>query len=189
MSGCESGVTMAGRARSSGQATAEQEDTATKAEVRSGDGGELTKDVRPSQPAEGGGEGRRAATLNLPFVTAEFRAPDLHVPSRDELGAAARGARSMLPSRSAMLFYGGLAVTAVVGAIEWPVAAAIGVGSALASRGAANPQPGGDAPQTGGTQPESTQAEGTQTPGKQTAGVQTPGTARHAGGGSTNGDK
>jgi hypothetical protein len=80
-------------------------------------------------------------------------------------------------------------VTAVVGAIEWPVAAAIGVGSALASRGAANPQPGGDTPQTEGTQPESTQAEGTQTPGKQTAGVQTPGTARHAGGGSTNGDK
>jgi hypothetical protein len=63
------------------------------------------------------------------------------VPSRKELGDAARGARSMLPSRSSMLFYGGLAATAVVGAIEWPVAAAIGVGSALASRGVANPLP------------------------------------------------
>jgi hypothetical protein len=31
-------------------------------------------------------------------------------------------------------------VTAAVGVIEWPVAAAIGVGAALASRGEANPQ-------------------------------------------------
>jgi hypothetical protein len=138
---------MAGRARSSGQPSAQQDENETRADATSGDGGELTKDVRPSQPAEGSAEGGRAATVDLPFVTAQFRAPDLHVPSRDELGAAARGAWSMLPSRSSMLFYGGLAVTAVVGAIEWPVAAAIGVGSALASRGAANPQPAGGGPQ------------------------------------------
>jgi hypothetical protein len=106
------------------------------------------EDVRPSQPAEGRAEGSRSATLNLPFVTAQFRAPDLHVPSRQELGSAARGARSMLPSGKSMLFYGGLAVTAAVGAIEWPVAAAIGVGSALASRGALDPRPGGGAPRT-----------------------------------------
>jgi hypothetical protein len=85
--------------------------------------------------------GARTATLTLPFVTAQFRAPDLHVPSREEVGGAARGAWSMLPSGKSMLFYGGLAATAVVGVIEWPVAAAIGVGSALASRGAANPRP------------------------------------------------
>lgn len=102
-----------------------------------GDGGTMTE-ARADAP--------RTATLDLPFVTAQFRAPDLHVPSRQELGSAARGARSMLPSRSSMLFYGGLAVTAVVGAIEWPVAAAIGVGTALASRGAADPRPGGGTP-------------------------------------------
>jgi hypothetical protein len=102
---------------------------------------------QPGQQDDGGSrtEARAAAahtaTLNLPFVTAQFRAPELHVPSRDEIGAVARGARSMLPSTSSMLFYGGLAVTAVVGAIEWPVAAAIGVGSALASRGGADPRP------------------------------------------------
>jgi hypothetical protein len=97
-------------------------------------------------------EAARTATLNLPFVTAQFRAPDLHVPSRDEIGAAARGARSMLPSRKAMLFYGGLAVTAAVGAIEWPVAAAIGVGTAVASRGGADPRPvSAETPATGGS--------------------------------------
>jgi hypothetical protein len=102
---------------------------------------------QPGQQDDGGSrtearaEAAHTATLNLPFVTAQFRAPDLHVPSRDEIGAVARGARSMLPSRSSMLFFGGLAVTAAVGAIEWPVAAAIGVGSALASRGGADPRP------------------------------------------------
>jgi hypothetical protein len=108
--------------------------------VRSG-GGELTRNAE----AAGGG---RTATLNLPFVTAQFRMPDLHVPSRDELGSAARGARSILPSRSSALFYGGLAVTAAIGAIEWPVAAAIGLGSALASRRAADPAPVGRTPET-----------------------------------------
>jgi hypothetical protein len=108
--------------------------------ARSG-GGELTRSV-------GASEGGRTATLDLPFVTARFRMPELHVPSRDELGSAARGARSMLPSRSSALFYGGLAVTAAIGAIEWPVAAAIGVGSALASRRATDPAPAGHTQET-----------------------------------------
>jgi hypothetical protein len=111
---------MTGRARNGGQQSGRQGDGGAKAEDRT--------------------QGGRTATLTLPFVTAEFRAPDLHVPSREELGAAARDVQSMLPSRSSMLFYGGLAVTVAIGAIEWPVAAAIGVGSALASRGAADPR-------------------------------------------------
>jgi hypothetical protein len=53
----------------------------------------------------------------------------------------------MLPSRKSLLFFGGLAATAVAGVIEWPVAVAIGVGTALASRGEANPEPRGGTPQ------------------------------------------
>jgi hypothetical protein len=79
--------------------------------------------------------GARTATVNLPFMTAQFRAPDVHVPSRDELAGAARGAWSLVPSRGTALFVGGLVVTAVAGVIEWPVAAAIGVGTALARSG------------------------------------------------------
>jgi hypothetical protein len=135
---------------------------ATKArttERQEGDGGRTemvseqgtAEDVRPSQPAEGRAEGSRTATLNLPFVTAQFRAPSMHMPGRQDLGNAARGARSMLPSGKSMLFYGGLAATAALGAIEWPVAAAIGVGSALASRGAVDPRPSGGTPRTAET--------------------------------------
>ncbi|GAA1255906.1 hypothetical protein GCM10009609_18870 [Pseudonocardia aurantiaca] len=115
----------------------------TSGEAQNQGGGTLTQDVGPSSPAEGSAEGRRSATLNLPFMTAQFRAPELHMPGRDDLSGAARGVQSLLPSKGAALFYGGLAVTAVIGAIEWPVAAAIGVGTALASKGAANPEPRG----------------------------------------------
>jgi hypothetical protein len=95
----------------------------------------------------GNGEARRepTATLDLPLVTMQFRAPHLHVPGRGDVEAVARGARSWLPEPKAALYFGALAVTAALGVIEWPVAAAIGVGMALASRGEANPQPSGSA--------------------------------------------
>jgi hypothetical protein len=102
--------------------------------------------VRPEEPAEGRIEGKRTATLNLPFVTAEFRAPELHAPIWGDVNAAARGAQSMLPSGKSLLFFGALAVAAAAEIIEWPVAVAIGVGSALAGQGAASPAPGGPKP-------------------------------------------
>ena len=138
---------MATKARTSGQQTEQREGGRTEMVSEQG----TAEDVRPSTPAEGGAEVSRTATLNLPFVTAQFRAPSLHMPGRQDLGNAARGARSMLPSGKSMLFYGGLAATAALGAIEWPVAAAIGVGSALASRGAVDPRPSGGAPRTAET--------------------------------------
>ena len=138
---------MATKARTSGQQTEQREGGRTEMVSEQS----TAEDVRPSQPAEGGAEGSRSATLNLPFVTAQFRAPSLHMPGREDLGNVARGARSMLPSGKSMLFYGGLAATAALGAIEWPVAAAIGVGSALASRGAVDPRPSGGAPRTAET--------------------------------------
>ncbi|WP_433297635.1 hypothetical protein ACQPZQ_19110 [Pseudonocardia sp. CA-142604] len=67
--------------------------------------------------------------------------PDLQLPSRAELGWVVHTAQSMLPSGRSLLFFGGLAATAIAGIIEWPVAAAIGVGSALAGQGATNPEP------------------------------------------------
>jgi hypothetical protein len=142
---------MAGKARQTATATGDAAAAAPAAQPGGGaeaGGGTstLTEDVRPEQPKEGNGEGERSATLNLPFVTAQFRAPHLHLPGRADLDAAARGARSVLPSPKSLLFFGGLAATAVAGVIEWPVAAAIGVGTALASRGEANPEPRGGMP-------------------------------------------
>jgi hypothetical protein len=135
---------MAGKAREAERRPDAAQARATQAGGTNG--GESAAPAEQAQQEQPTG-GRRTATLNLPFVTAQFRAPELHAPSREDLGAAARGARSMLPSGKSLLFYGGLAATAVAGVIEWPVAAAIGVGTALANQGAASPAPSGQAGQ------------------------------------------
>jgi hypothetical protein len=90
--------------------------------------------------------------VDMPLMSAQFRAP--HLPGREEIGSAASSVRSMVPSPTSMLFYGGLALTAALGVIEWPVAVAVGAGTALASRAAAGPasQAGTD---RGERQPES----------------------------------
>jgi hypothetical protein len=102
-----------------------------------------SRKVTGAEPEGRAAAGTRTATVNLPFVTAQFRAPDLHVPSRKEVGAAARGVASFLPSPKAALYFGGLAVTAALEIIEWPVAVAIGVGTALAGQGETRLEPQG----------------------------------------------
>jgi hypothetical protein len=159
----ERGGAVAGRPRTTDKSTGETrppgKPTGT---VSAGETSGLTGEVRPDRPAEGHFEGKRSATVNLPFMTAQFRVPDIHMPeihmpevrppSREDLDSAGRKALSVLPPPKTLLFFGGLAATAVVGAIEWPVAAAIGIGSALASRGEVKPEPRGDGPQAGGMQ-------------------------------------
>ncbi|HEY6595399.1 MAG TPA: hypothetical protein VI011_15075 [Asanoa sp.] len=99
----------------------------------------------------------RTTTVELPFVTAQFRLPRIQtprtlrppirtswiraprwsaprVPSRLEVRAAARGASSFLPPPRRLAYYAGLGALAVLEVIEWPVAAAIGVGTAVAVR-------------------------------------------------------
>lgn len=72
-------------------------------------------------------------------MTVKFHAPHLphvslpHV-SRQEAGQAVDAAKSFLPPPERMAYYGGLGALAVAGLIEWPVAAAIGVGTVIAQR-------------------------------------------------------
>ena len=109
---------------------------------------ETPEATKTGQPAGNGGAtseatggaptGPRTATLNLPFVTAQFRAPRITMPHmlspnvrRDELTAAAQTARSFLPPPKQALYYAGLAALAATEVIEWPIAAAIAVGVAV----------------------------------------------------------
>ncbi|GAB3579599.1 hypothetical protein GCM10027445_48390 [Amycolatopsis endophytica] len=91
----------------------------------------------------------RTATVNLPFVRAEFRTPDVHlpkipVPDRDEVNAALHTARSFLPPPRQLAYFGGLGLLAAVELIEWPVAVAIGVGAAVVGRGKGDQKQQGD---------------------------------------------
>ncbi|GAA4221984.1 hypothetical protein GCM10023075_11950 [Streptosporangium album] len=69
-------------------------------------------------------------------MTVQFRPPHLHLPhiNRQEAGQAVDAAKSFLPPPERMVYYGGLGALAVAGLIEWPVAAAIGVGTMIAQR-------------------------------------------------------
>ncbi|MGH3941849.1 MAG: hypothetical protein ACRDTG_25130 [Pseudonocardiaceae bacterium] len=87
---------------------------------------------------------KRTATVNLPFVTAEFRAPEIHLPSipdRSDLTGAVSAIRERLPSPAQVAYYAGLGVLGVLELVEWPVVLAIGVGTAIAQRSSRLPEP------------------------------------------------
>jgi hypothetical protein len=91
-------------------------------------------------------ERAHGATVNLPFVTAEFRRPDVHLPDlrlpgREDVEGVVTTVRENLPPREQMAYYGGLGLLAALSVIEWPVAAAIGVGTMVAQRAGGGTSP------------------------------------------------
>ncbi|GAA1008199.1 hypothetical protein GCM10009556_021800 [Acrocarpospora pleiomorpha] len=85
-----------------------------------------------------GGPDEELLELNLPMVSLQVHRPHMHVPHMDTSWAARamRTTRSAMPPPEQLVYYGGLGVLAVLGAVEWPIAAAIGVGTMIASRAA-----------------------------------------------------
>jgi hypothetical protein len=85
-----------------------------------------------SKAERGGGEAAQGATIPIPV-------PEIHtrrVSVPDKVGEAKQAltGQRRLPSGRMLTFYGALAATAVFGVIDWPVAAAIGVGTIIARR-------------------------------------------------------
>jgi hypothetical protein len=77
-------------------------------------------------------EAAHGPTVHLPGVTAEFHRP--HLPGRNEFAFAVGTARQYLPPPRHLAFYTGLSLAAALGAIEWPVATAIGFVPVVAHR-------------------------------------------------------
>ncbi|QUH02770.1 hypothetical protein HUO13_19910 [Saccharopolyspora erythraea] len=57
------------------------------------------------------------------------------MPTRQDVSSAASTVRSKLPSPGQAAFYGALGLGAALSVIEWPVALAVGAGTALVQRG------------------------------------------------------
>jgi hypothetical protein len=108
------------------------DESGLRADIGSVQDGAGSPDERPPGEAQAAGDERHTAHVNLPLMSAEFRAPQL--PKPGQLVQAAGAATSFLPPRDRLLYYGGLGTAAVLGVIEWPVAIAIGAGVAIAHR-------------------------------------------------------
>jgi hypothetical protein len=80
--------------------------------------------------------GPRSGTLNLPFVTAHWRLPELHMPAigRQEVAGAVKTARSYLPPPAHLVYYSGLGLLAVFEVVAWPVAMAVAAGMIVTHR-------------------------------------------------------
>ncbi|MEU6269435.1 hypothetical protein [Saccharopolyspora shandongensis] len=64
--------------------------------------------------------------------------------------------RENLPSPGQLAYYGGLGALAALSVIEWPVAAAIGIGTVVAQR--AGKETSGSSPARSGARPDRTSA-------------------------------
>jgi hypothetical protein len=73
-------------------------------------------------------EDEHGAALPVPVVTPHVKV--MRVP-------VGRGAAAYLPPPDRLAFYGGLAAAAAIGILDWPVAAAVGLGTMVARRAAA----------------------------------------------------
>jgi hypothetical protein len=91
------------------------------AKSRAGQGGTATRR---------GGQAAHGATIPVPVPELHTR----HVPVPETVGQARRTLGRGLPPPERLAFYGALAAGAVFGIIDWPVAAAIGVGTIIARR-------------------------------------------------------
>ncbi|MGI8311813.1 hypothetical protein [Saccharopolyspora hattusasensis] len=72
--------------------------------------------------------------MKLPFVTAEFRPPEMHIPGQENVAGMVNTVRKNLPPPGQLAYYGVLGALAALSLIEWPVAAAIGIGTMVAQR-------------------------------------------------------
>jgi hypothetical protein len=90
---------------------------------------------------------RDLLALDTPVVSLHVHRPHLHLPgvTTKPAGRAVRAARNVLPTPTRLVYYGGLGAMAVAGVIEWPVAVAIGLGTAIGQRIRRNGRPAADA--------------------------------------------
>jgi hypothetical protein len=78
-----------------------------------------------------GAESTQEATIPIPVPAIHTKR--VSVPAT--MGQAKQSVTGQLRPSRGLLFYGGLAAVAAFGVIDWPVAAAIGIGTVIARRG------------------------------------------------------
>jgi hypothetical protein len=126
-------TTSGSKARTTGKATQRAADPKKKAPSgsRAPAGRAPSRSRASGKKAQAGAEGMHVhtahPTIPIPYVTREDISANMRA-----AGSALPGVK--LPPPERLAFYGGLGALAVAGAVEWPVAAAIGVATMVARR-------------------------------------------------------
>lgn len=86
--------------------------------------------ARPSATRAGG----NGVDVPLPVLTPHLKTVHVPTPGMSYVEDAGRTVAAYLPPPGRLAFYGGLGIAAVAGLLDWPVAAAIGIGTVVARR-------------------------------------------------------
>jgi hypothetical protein len=86
------------------------------------------------RPAARGAGSTNGNGVNVPVPVLTPHMKVVHVPGMSYVEDAGRVVAGYLPPPDRLAFYGGLGLAAVLGAIDWPVAAAIGIGTVIARK-------------------------------------------------------
>lgn len=95
-------------------------------------------EATPAEPTQGRNALLRRTSVAVPVVNVRVPLLSPRVPGMGAVAAQTRWAtqtvRANLPPVERMLYYGGLGLLVAAGTLEWPVAAAVGVGVWVAGR-------------------------------------------------------
>ncbi|MFC5749064.1 hypothetical protein [Actinomadura rugatobispora] len=118
-----------------GQATSRTRQTAT---ARTRQTTQRRQTTRQTAQRRRTAEERQSTSLPIPVVTPHVKIYNVPVPGTGagmhKMAEAGRSAASYLPPRRRLAFYGALGAMAALEVISWPVAAVVGVGTAIAGR-------------------------------------------------------
>jgi hypothetical protein len=95
-----------------------------------------TRTAQRRQPSRAGKAEEHGVDVPVPVFSPHMKVVHLPTPpGMGYLGDAGRVVAGYLPPPERLAFYGGLGLAAVAGILDWPVAAAIGIGTMIARRG------------------------------------------------------
>lgn len=86
------------------------------------------------RPAARRGTNGHGVDVPVPVFTPHMKTLHVPTPGMTYVEDVGRVVAGYLPPPERLAFYGGLGVAAVIGVLDWPVAAAIGVGTVIARR-------------------------------------------------------